>query len=147
MADTAGDADRSLSHAIAQILSDRGLLVRDSADNAAAAGNWTLRFTAEDPTLTLTRAAQRSFLGKIWVQRAADIGLRISIFDDDEGASVWNHASDTTYTDWIRKSELERLQEPGLSPRAPRTSWEKARVPLIVGGGLLVAGMLVLALN
>ncbi len=144
--DTAGDADRSLAKFITTMLSARGLLVRDSADDPTASGNWTLRYTSDDPALKLTEAQQRSFLGKIWVKRTLDVGLRMSVFDDSEGESVWSHGSDQTYHDWIRKSELEKLQEPGLSPRAPKTGWEKARLPLIVGGGLLVAGVLALSL-
>ena len=54
---------------------------------------------------------------------------------------------DIPYSDWVKKSDLDALESAELKPRLPSTTWEKARLPIIVGAGALLAGSLMLALN
>jgi hypothetical protein len=145
--DTTGDSVQMIAGHLSKLLSDRGLLVRDSSSDHAEDGNWTLRYTLDPLDLTLSEPQRQSMLGKIWLKRTLNAGLNVAVLDDAEGEEVWSGDADSTYQDWIRKSDLERLESDGLSPEAPLTGWEKARLPLLLGGGAVVAGTFMLLLN
>jgi hypothetical protein len=145
--DTVNDSSRILAGSLSRILSDRGLLVRDSSPDHAEAGNWMLRYDLTPGELTLTEPQRRAFLGKVWVKRSFDAALSIAVYDDLDGMVVWSDRADSTYHDWIMKSDLKRLESNGLAPRASRSSWEKAQLPLMVGGGALIVGLVMLSLN
>lgn len=145
--DLAEDSSRILTNSLSRILSDRGLLVRDSSPDDAEAGNWTLRYDLSPVELTLSEPQRSGFLGKVWLRRSFVAGLSIAVYDDLDGLVVWSDRADSTYHDWVMKGELERLETEGLAPRAPSTSWEKAQLPLLVGGGAVIVGLVMLSLN
>lgn len=145
--DLTDDSSRVLANSLSRILSDRGLLVRDSSPNQSEAGNWTLRYDLSPIELTLTEAQRTGFLGRIWLKRSLNAGVSIAVYDDLDGLVVWSDRADSTYQDWILKSDLEKLESAGLAPRAPSTGWEKAQLPILVGGGALLVGVVMLALN
>lgn len=145
--DLMDDSTRVLATSLSRILSDRGLLVRDSAPDQSEAGNWTLRYELSPIELTLTEAQRTGFLGRIWLRRSLDAGVSIAVYDDLDGLVVWSDRADSTYQDWILKGDLEKLESAGLAPRAPSTGWERAQLPILVGGGALLAGVIMLALN
>jgi hypothetical protein len=145
--DLTDDSTRVLANSLSRILSDRGLLVRDSSPDQSEAGNWTLRYELSPIELTLTEAQRTGFLGRIWLRRSLDAGVSIAVYDDLDGLVVWSDRADSTYQDWILKGDLEKLESAGLAPRAPSTGWEKAQLPILVGGGALLAGVVMLALN
>lgn len=145
--DLADDSTTILVNSLSRILSDRGLLVRDSSPDQSEAGNWTLRYDLSPIELTLSEAQRTGFLGKIWVRRSLEAGVSIAVYDDLDGLVIWSDRADSTYQDWILKSDLKKLESEGLAPRAPRTGWEKAQVPLLIGGGTLIAAVVMLALN
>lgn len=145
--DLADDSSRILTSSLSRILSDRGLLVRDSSPDDAEAGNWILRYDLSPVELTLSEPQRSAFLGKVWLRRSFVAGLSIAVYDDLDGLVVWSDRADSTYQDWVMKGELERLETEGLAPRAPSTSWEKAQLPLLVGGGAVIVGLVMLSLN
>lgn len=145
--DLADDSSRILTSSLSRILSDRGLLVRDSSPDHAEAGNWTLRYDLSPVELTLSEPQRSAFLGKVWLKRSLVAGLSIAVYDDLDGLVVWSDRADSTYHDWVMKSELERLETEGLAPQAPSTMWEKAQLPLLVGGGAVIVGLVMLSLN
>ncbi len=145
--DLADDSSRILTSCLSRILSDRGLLVRDSSPDHAEAGNWTLRYDLSPVELTLSEPQRSAFLGKVWLKRSFVAGLSIAVYDDLDGLVVWSDRADSTYQDWVMKSELERLETEGLAPQAPSTAWEKAQLPLLVGGGAVIVGIVMLSLN
>lgn len=145
--DLADDSSRILTSSLSRILSDRGLLVRDSSPDHAEAGNWTLRYDLSPVELTLSEPQRSAFLGKVWLKRSLVAGLSIAVYDDLDGLVVWSDRADSTYHDWVMKSELERLETEGLAPQAPSTMWEKAQLPLLVGGGAVIVGVVMLSLN
>lgn len=136
--DRAADPDSSIAGHLSRLLSDRGLLVRESPHDNDSAVNWTLRYIYTPPELSLTEPHRRTFLGKIWVKRSLDAGLTMSVHDDAQGEEIWQGNADSTYVDWVRKGELKKLESEGFAPRAPSTGWEKAQWPLVAVGAVAV---------
>lgn len=69
------------------------------------------------------------------------------VHDEGEGVDLWTDSADSTYFDWVAKRELKQLESDEFSPVAPREAWEKAKVPLILGGTAVVVGVLLLTLR
>ena len=145
--DMTEDSSGTIAAEIANVLSARGLLIRDDTAAYSEQGNWTLCYDLAPVALTLAEPQRREFLGNIWVKRTLKAGIAIHVTEDALGEVIWSGASDSTYFDWIPKSALKTLESDRLSPHAPMTAWEKAKVPIIVGAGAIVVGAIMLALN
>ncbi len=145
--DTSDDSARALALRLAEILSDRGLLIRDPTSREPDAGNWSLHYKISPLELALTEPQRRAFLGRIWVKRTLHAGLQMNVRDESEGVDLWTDSADSTYFDWVAKRELQQLESDEFSPVAPREVWEKAKVPLIMGGTVVVVGVLLLTLR
>lgn len=145
--DTIRDPNGSLAVGIAQSLSARGLLIREDSAAYSDEGNWNLRYELSPIEMTLSEPQRREFLGKIWVKRSMRAEIDMTVQDNAYGDVVWAGSADSTFTDWIPKGAVKSLESPGLTPKAPATGWEKAKLPIIVGGGALLAGSLMLLAN
>lgn len=145
--DTVADPRGSLASGIAQTLSARGLLIREDSAAYSDEGNWNLRYELSPIEITLTEPQRREFLGKIWVKRSMQAEIDMTVQDNAYGDVVWAGSADSTFTDWIPKGAVKSLESPELKPKAPATGWEKAKLPMIVGGGALLAGSLMLLAN
>lgn len=145
--DSVGDPKGTIAAGIAKLLSDRGLLIREDSAAFTEDGNWSLRYQMAPIQLTLSEPQRREFLGKIWVKRTLIAEIDMSVQDIAGGDVVWAGAADSSYYDWVPKGELKSLESADLKPKSPSSGWEKAKVPLVVGGGALLAGVLMLAMN
>ncbi len=145
--DSIGDPARTIASELTLALSERGLLIREDSAASTEDGNWSVRYSLSPIQLTLTEPERREFLGKIWVKRTLHAELDMTVQDVSLGDVVWAGAADSTYFDWIPKNALKSLESPDLKPKVPATGWEKAKLPIIIGGGVLAAAILVLALN
>lgn len=147
VSDSVGDPEGIAAAAIAHSLSNRGLLIREDTAAHSDDGNWRLLYTVSPIELTLTEPQRREFLGKIWVKRTLHAEIDMTVQDMALGDVLWAGAADSTYSDWVPKNALKSLESSGLAPKVPATGWEKAKLPIIVGGSALLAGVLMLALN
>jgi hypothetical protein len=149
VADTAGDPAGTIARFLTKAISERGLLVRETEPDSslADAGSWSLYYNTTARELALTEPHRRTFLGRIWVKRSVRAGLRMRVRDDREGTDIWADWKDSVCDDWVAKRDLKSLESEGFDPVAPLTGWEKAKMPLIIGGTALVVGVLFLTLG
>jgi len=145
--DSIGDPARTVASELTLALAERGLLIREDSAAFSEDGNWSVRYSLAPIQLTLTEPERREFLGKIWVKRTLHAELDMTVQDIALGDVVWAGAADSSYFDWVPKNALKSLESPGLKPKVPATGWEKAKLPIIVGGGALVTAILMLAMN
>lgn len=125
-------------------LSRRGILVRrtGNGDDGDSMDSWLVSSRIEDGQVGLSEPMRHSFLGKIWLKRSFHIRAGVRIEDRADSALVWEASVDTTFSDWVRKSDLPMLadrMEPALAPVAPATAWGRAETPVVAGG---IAGAL-----
>lgn len=144
VSDTASESSGNFVSHLTGVLSDRGLLIRNPTPEHPDSGIWSLRYTLAPVELTLTEPQRRAFLGRIWVRRTLYAGLAITIHDEIAGEDIWTDSADSTYSDWVAKRDLAKLEDAALSPQAPLTGWEKAKTPLIIGGIGIVTGLVLL---
>jgi hypothetical protein len=140
------DSNGVFAAELSRILSARGLLIRDTASPPSDAADWSLYYSLAPVQLTLSEPQRRDFLGMIWVKRSLQAGLQVNVQDNLEG-SIWTDSRNSTYTDWVAKRDLAELANERYSPEVPSTGWERARTPLIIGGGAAVLGLLILTLH
>lgn len=147
VSDSVGDSAGVLAAGLEHAISKRGLLIRDDTAALVARDNWALQYTLSPIILTLTEPQRREFLGKIWVKRTFHAGIKMAVHDRALDEEIWVGTADSTYSDWIPKSALKGLESADLSPKAPSTAWEKARIPIIVGAVAIGVAALMVARN